>query len=62
MNEPDFKMAAKQAGFSKAQYEFMWEFMSQKPHTHNIEDVEGLEGALEELESDDEDDIDDEEE
>ncbi len=48
----EFVKLALAAGFTKAQAEFMKEYLSEPGHTHEIEDVEGLEEALA-LEDDD---------
>lgn len=42
----EFVKLAVAAGFTKAQAEFMEEYLSEPGHTHEIEDVEGLAEAL----------------
>ena len=51
----EFVKLAVAAGFTKAQADFMEEYLSEPGHTHAIEDVEGLEEALA-LEDDEEED------
>ena len=42
----DFRDAARQAGFTDQQIDFLDEFLAKRPHTHEIAEVEDLQDTL----------------
>lgn len=60
MNE--FDLAAKEAGFTDEQIEFLNQFVAKFPHMHDVEDINGLEDAVTEIVEDADVDGTDEEE
>lgn len=53
--DKNFEDSGLEAGFSKEQLEFMWDFLAKDPHTHTMDDIDGLEEALEGEEDEEED-------
>jgi hypothetical protein len=60
-NMTEFNQAAREAGFSLKQIEFLEEFVAKMPHSHTAEEIIGLDDYVEQLVEDEDDEEDNDE-